>query len=284
MRKLLDFLVRKRHWFLFIVLEIISFTLIFQNSAYQRNVILSSANVFTGNIESMAGSVRSYLNLYQENKILSERNGALELELLKLQDQVEAMLADSVHFAGYMPDSINRFSFEFIPAEVISNSAVQLNNYITLNKGTDDGITSDMGVVSEQGVVGIVSASNKHFSVVIPLINPKFRLSCKLLKNNYFGSLNWNGRDARYSYLYELPNHAAFSAGDTIVTSGFSAIFPAGIMVGKIVTPKRGNEENYTSLKIELATNFWTLKNVRVIKNYRRPEQISVEQEAKKND
>lgn len=215
---------------------------------------------------------------------MSERNGTLELELLKLQDQIEAIMADTVHFAGYVPDSTEVFPFEFISAEVVSNSAAQLNNYITIDKGTEDSVFTDMGVVSDEGVIGVIAVANKHYSVVMPLINPKFRLSCKLLRTNYFGSMNWNGRDARHSYLYELPRHAEFSKGDTVVTSGYSAVFPPGLMVGRIASDAQQYNDDFYSLKVELATNFWTLKNVRIIKNYRRPEQISIEQEAKKND
>ena len=105
MRKLLDFLVRKRHWFLFVLLEIVSLMLIYRNNAYQRNIIFSSANVLTGHIASVSGYVTSYLNLHEINKELLERNGQLEMELLELQDRLDMMVADTVAFAGFAPDS-----------------------------------------------------------------------------------------------------------------------------------------------------------------------------------
>ena len=98
MRKLLDFLVRKRHWFLFILLEIISLTLVYRNNAYQRNIMFSSANVITGHITSVSGFVTSYLNLRDINRELLERNGQLEMELLELQDQLEMMREDGILF------------------------------------------------------------------------------------------------------------------------------------------------------------------------------------------
>ena len=253
MRKLLEFLVRKRHWFLFVLLEIISFTLIYRDHAYQRNVMFSSANVITGYVSSVSGYITSYLNLREINRELLERNGQLEMELLKLQDQLEVMQAD-------------------------------LSNYITINKGRKEGVEPDMGVVSERGVVGIVSTVSDHFSVVIPLLNPKFRLSCKVLGSSYFGTLGWNGRDARFANLDELPRHVEFEKGDTIVTSGYSAVFPAGIVVGNVVDYEKQHDDNFYSLKVELATNFQALNNVRIIKNYRQAEQKHIEQEAKKND
>lgn len=284
MRKLLDFLVRHRHWFLFILLEVLSFTLIYRNSAYQRNIMFSSANVVTGHVASVSGYVNSYLNLREINKDLQERNGQLEMELLELQDQLELMKADTVSFAGFAPDSTEQFPYNFILADVVNNSVSHLSNYITINKGRKDSIAPDMGVVSEKGVVGIVSTVSDHFSVIIPLLNPKFRLSCKVLGSSYFGSLSWNGRNARFANLDELPRHVEFKKGDTIVTSGYSAVFPAGIVVGKVSDFKKQHDDNFYSLEVELATDFASLNNVRIVRNYRQAEQISTEQEAKKND
>ena len=167
MRKLLDFLVRKRHWFLFVLLEIVSLMLIYRNNAYQRNIIFSSANVLTGHIASVSGYVTSYLNLHEINKELLERNGQLETELLELQDRLDMMVADTVSFAGFAPDSTEQFAYSFILAGVVNNSVSHLSNYITVNKGSKDGIAPDMGVVSEGGVVGIVSTVNDHFTVIV---------------------------------------------------------------------------------------------------------------------
>lgn len=284
MRKLLDFLVRKRHWFLFLLLEIFSLMLIYRNNAYQRNIIFSSANVVTGHIASISGFVTSYLNLRETNKELLERNGELEMELLELQDQLDMMMADTVHFAGFVPDSTERFPYGFILAEVANNNVSHLSNYITVRKGRKDGVAPDMGVVSERGVVGIVSAVSDHFAVIIPLLNPKLRLSCKVAGSSYFGSLSWNGRDARYANLDELPRHVEFQKGDTIVTSGYSAVFPAGIVVGTVADFEKQHDDNFYSLKVDLATNFQSLKVIRIIQNYRQAEQKAIEQEAKKND
>lgn len=284
MRKLLEFIVRKRHWFLFILLEIVSMTLIYHNNAYQRNIMFSSANVITGHIAAVSGYVTSYLNLRGINKDLLERNGELEMELLDLQDQLDMMRADTAMFAGFVPDSTERFPYSFVMADVSNNSVTHLSNYITVNKGRKGGIEPDMGVVSESGVVGIVSTVSDHFAVIIPLLNPKFRLSCKVKGSSYFGSMSWNGRDSRYANLDELPRHVKFKKGDTIVTSGYSAVFPAGIVVGKVVDFQKQHDDNFYSLQVELATNFNTLNNVRIIRNYRQAEQINTEQEAKRND
>ncbi len=284
MRKLLDFLIRKRHWFLFIALEIIALALVYHNNGYQQNIMLSTANVLTGNIVSVTGSITSYLNLRDQNKELLERNVQLEMELFRLQEQVEAMKADTAVFRGFVPDSTRQFSYDYIKAKVVNNSITSLSNYITINKGRKDGILPDMGVVSERGVIGVVSTVADHFSVVIPLLNPKFRLSCKVLGSSYFGSMGWDGRSSRYANLEELPRHVEFQEGDTIVTSGYSALFPEGIMVGYVSSFEKQRDDNFYTLKVELATDFARLSNVMVIRNYHQEEQTEVEREARGND
>jgi len=286
MRKLFDFLVRKRHWLLFILLEIIALMLVYRNNAYQRNVMISSANVITGNIVSVTGFVTSYLNLRDINRELVERNGQLEMQVYELQERLGKITADTTSFSGFVPDSTELFPYDFIMAKVVNNSVSYLSNYITINKGRKDGVVPDMGVVSGQGVVGVVSlAVSDHFAVVIPLLNPKFRLSCKVLGSSYFGSLGWNGKSARYASLDELPRHVEFQKGDTIVTSGFSAVFPEGIMVGTISDfSRQQGDDNFYSLEVELSTDFQALSDVRIVRNYRQSEQMDLEKEARRND
>lgn len=284
MRKLLDFLLEKKHWFLLILFEVISFTLIYRNNSYQRSVMINSANYASGYVLSVAGYVQSYLNLRTINRNLQEQNGQMEMQLLDLQEQIEVMQADTVTFKGAVSDSARIFPFQFVIAEVVNNSISQLSNYITINKGRKDGIQPDMGVVSEQGVVGIVSNVSDHFSVIISLLNPKSKLSCKVLGNNSFGYLTWDGRDANYAILEELPRHAEFHKGDTIVTSGYSAIFPAGLIVGVVDDFYKERDDNFYALRVKLATSFSSLQHVRVIQNAYRNEQIELEKEARKND
>ncbi|MDR1881130.1 MAG: rod shape-determining protein MreC [Tannerellaceae bacterium] len=284
MHKLLDFLIRKRHWFLFVLLEIISLTLVYRNNAYQRNIMFGTANVVTAKILSLSGSVNSYLNLREQNRALLERNGALEMDLLMLRDQMEAMIADTVSFRGFVPDSTERFPYDFIMAKVVYNSVTYASNYITLNKGLKDGVSPDMGVISENGVVGIILTVSDYYSVAIPILNPKFRLSCKVLGSNSFGSMSWNGRSTRYANLDELPRHVEFQIGDTIVTSAYSKIFPEGLMVGFVSSFEKQRDDNFYSLKIELTTDFHRLNNVMIIRNYHQAEQKQVEREARGHD
>lgn len=282
MRKLLEFLVSKRHWFLFIILEIVSFTLIYQNNAYQRNIIFSSANVLAGRIVSVSGSITSYMNLRDVNRDLSERNSQLEIELLEAQEQLEILKADTVAFKGFVPDSTEQsFSYDFVMARVVYNSVSYISNYITINKGKKDGIAPDMGVVSDKGVVGVVSTVSENMAVIIPTLNPKLNLSCKVKGSSYFGSMKWDGRSILHANLEQLPRHVEFALGDTIVTSGFSTIFPSGIMIGTISSFEKEKDDNFFTLGVKLSTDFSSLSNVRVLRNYKQKEQQDIEMEGR---
>ncbi|MDR2469133.1 MAG: rod shape-determining protein MreC [Tannerella sp.] len=283
MQKLLEFLFSKRHWLVFILCEVISFVLLYRYNAYQRNIFLGSAHTAIGYVSSVSATVLSYIQLREENKLLNERNGLLELEVLDLEQQLETLRSEQLSYDEALPDSLMR-QYQYISARVVNNSVSRLSNYITINKGAKDGIQPDMGVVSTRGVVGIVSTVDEHFSVVISLLNPKSKLSCKLKGRDYYGMLSWDGRDTQYAHLGELPNHVEFQKGDTVVTSGFSAIFPPGIRVGTIVEMDNSHSQSFYSLKVKLATDFQRLKNIRVIRNLLQQERLTVEREARKND
>lgn len=238
--------------------------------------------MMVGHIYSLSNSVNSYLNLQEDNKVLFERNGQLEVEVLRLQRQLEQLESDRLSFDNVVVDSV--YPYHYITASVVNNSVTKLHNYITIDKGRKDGVEVDMAVVSVTGVVGVISTVGNHFSVVLPLLNIKSMLSCKLKNTRDDGSLVWDGRDPRYSNLESLALHAEFQENDTVVTSGHSAIFPPGVIVGTVVEPDRTRDYNFYSLKIKLATDFERIKTVRVVKYAYQKERLAIEQEAKRND
>lgn len=287
MRRLFDFLLRKKHWILFICLELIALMLIKVNSVYQRNVMLSSANILSAKVLSISGDVNAYFDLHKENRKLNERNGLLELEVLKLKDQLDMVMSDTLQFRGFVPDSTvltKEFPYTFYTAKVVNQTIANSLNYITIDKGSEDGVKPEMGVASTTGVVGIVATVGKHYSVVIPIINTKFRLSCKEKNNRYFGSLRWGGRDIECGILEDLPKHITYQKGDTIVTSGYSSIFPPGMVVGYIEEVNHSDEDSFFSFSVKLKTDFKGLKFVHIISNYEKTEQKKVEKEAVKSD
>lgn len=272
--------------------EIISFVLIYQNNAYQRNVMLSSANAITGRILSVSSAVFSYFDLQNINSELLERNGLLQMEVIRLQEQLNNQKIDKTPFNQVflsdtvLTDSLKRknYSYRFIPAGVRRNSVNLHRNYITINKGAKDGIRPDMGVISPSGIVGIITDVDENLSVAMSLLHVKTAVSCKIKNTPFFGPLSWKGGDLRYGYLEHIGTHAIFQTGDTIVTSGYSDVFPPGIMVGVIESFKKQDDDNYYSLKVRLTTDFQSLNTLFVIDNVSQQEQIKLEREARRND
>ncbi|MGL5226651.1 MAG: rod shape-determining protein MreC [Bacteroidales bacterium] len=275
MQNLFNFLLKHSSWFLFIFYLIISLSLLFSSNSYQRSVYLNSSNQVVGNLYTLSGEVKSYFDLGSVNKDLSNRNAELEKRVFELQEKLEAINANGVDTT--YADSLVRSNYHFIPAKVVNNNVNQLENYITLNRGRLDGVEKDMGVIDHNGIVGIVSSVSDHFCVVISALNTKLRLSAKLKNTDYFGSLVWDGISPENILLEELPRHVVFNAGDTIVTSGYSTVFPEGIMVGTIEESEKQHNDNFFRMKVRLATNFYRLRNVRIIKDKYNAERKALE-------
>jgi len=286
MQKLLAFIIAKRHWFLFFLCEIVSFALIYRNNVYQQNIMLSSTNAITGRLLSVSGTVFSFFDLQKINHELLERNGLLEIEIIRLREQLDMKVTDTTKFDKvFLNDTVLRnYKYQHITANVVNSSVRYPNNYITINKGASDGIRPEMGVVSPQGIVGIVTNVNNSFSSIMSILHLKSRTSCKIRHTNFSGSLSWKGDDVLFAYLDQIATHATFQVGDTIETSGYSDVFPPGILVGTIASYNKQTDDNFYTLKVRLATDFQSLNVLRVIDNPLQKDQKEIEQEARKND
>ena len=263
MNNLLNFFVKHSAWFIFAIYVILSLVLLFKDNPFQQSVYLTSANRVSAAVYKAFNGVTSYFHLHDINESLQERNAALEMELIELREQMNDMALMS-------PDSLRQSSlrqYSFVMAHVISNSIAQPNNYITIDRGHIDGISPEMGVIDQNGVVGIVNVVGPHAARVISLLNPHMRLSCKLKSSGFYGSLVWDGKSPQYAVLEELPKHITYHKGDTIVTSGYSAVFPEGIIVGTVMGLARDMSDSFVSLRVKLSTNFSQLSSVRVITN-----------------
>lgn len=244
---------------------VVSCGLLFNRNPYQHHVFLTSAGTVAAGLHDVSSNITGYFSLRDINDDLQRQTATLQQEVLTLREQVrryrELEIQDSVRSI----DSIGKFNF--VIATVINNSISRPYNYVTINKGSDDGLRPEMGVMDQNGVVGIVNVVSSHYARVISLLNPNFRLSCKLRGSDTFGSLVWDGRDPRTALLEELPKHTQFHRGDTIVTSGYSAVFPEGIPVGVIEGKARGADDNFFTLRIRLLTDFTALSTVKIITN-----------------
>lgn len=263
MRNLLDFLSRHNHWFVFLILEVISFVLLFHYNSYQGSVWFSSANAVSGKMFEWNSAVGQFFSLTDVNRKLTERNIYLECEVEMLTEQINKANKDTTAIER-MQQSVMK-GYETIPAKVVNSSLDKANNLITIDKGAADGVKKDMGVVSGTGIVGIVYLTSDHYSVVIPVLNQQSNISCTIKGRGYFGYLNWSGGSPEYAYINDIPRHAHFRLGDYIVTSGYSSVFPAGILVGRIKHVYNSEDGMSYRLKITLSTDFARLRDVCVI-------------------
>ena len=277
MSELLKFFVKYSSWFLFVLYLVAGLALLFSRNPYQHHVYLSSANVVASGVYRATNNITSYFSLRDINEDLQRRNSDLELEIYKLQDVIRKY-QEKVH-ADTMTTDPALSRYQFLIAHVINNSINHSHNYITIEKGRLDGIEPEMGVMDQNGIVGIVNIVGDHTARLISVLNPYLRLSCKVKGEAQVGSLVWDGRDPGEAILEELPKHAKFVKGDTVVTSGYSSVFPEGVPVGTIVSGSRDREDNFYTLRIKLFTDFSTLSTVRVIRDSMKDELKEVEKE-----
>lgn len=265
MRNLFNFLVKYSAWFVFTFYVIVSCVLLFDRNPYQHHVYMTSAGRIASSVYEASNNVTSYFHLHDINEDLQYRNASLEAEVISLRRQLreynELIYADTMIVAEPLRQ------YDFIIAHVINNSITHPYNYITIEKGSLDGIKPEMGVVDQNGVVGVVNIVGPHNSRLISLLNPDFRLSCKILGSDVFGSLVWDGKNHEEAILEELPKHTVFQPGDTIITSGYSAVFPEGIPVGIVKESLKNHDDNFFTLRIKLLTDFSKLSTVRIISN-----------------
>ncbi|MDE6536039.1 MAG: rod shape-determining protein MreC [Muribaculaceae bacterium] len=275
MRQLIDFFVRHGAWFVFIILVGVSCFMLFRSNPYQQAVYTTSAGAVSSSVYKAANTVTGYFDLRTINDDLQERLSSLEMENLSLRRRLQR--AEELAYADTVTPDSALTPYRFITARVINNSIVHANNFITINRGSDDGIQPEMGVIDRNGIVGIVNVTGRHSARVISLLNSDLRLSCKVKGSDAFGSLVWDGKSPQTAVLEELPRHVEFAVGDTIITSGYSVVFPEGIPVGIVTERERDADDNFYSLRVKLMTDFSTLSTVRVIENFMKDEIEEVE-------
>lgn len=269
MRNLLLLLAKNNPFLTWLLLAIVSIALLCSHNAYQRSVWLCSANSISGAMYQALASVTDYFSLASVNEELSgsnsllwEENQALKQELQVLKDQAISQPFGGLHSKQYL----------YSVAHVVNNSITQSHNYITIDRGSSRGVDAGLGVVGQHGVVGIVDKTSANYALVVSLLNPKIRLSAKLKNSEFIGSVVWKDCDSRHVLFSDLPINVTYNVGDTVVTTGYSASFPAGIPVGKVVDEYVHNDNNLVTLRLQLFTDFGRLSNVFVIANKDREE------------
>ena len=268
MKEIIKLILKYHFTIIFILLEVLSFSLIVLHNNYQRTVFSGYTASFFGTISSVVTRVDDYFYLKVTNEKLVAENTELrnEIEKLKLLNRISN--ADTL----WAPTDSADVDYVYKTAEMINSSFNKTKNYIVIDKGATEGIKPEMAVCSREGGVGIIEKVSNRYARVLPLINTNLRISAKIKKNGYYGSLQWDGDDYRYSYLNDIPFHVDTEVGDTIVTSGFSSIFPEGEMIGFVESVNK-ETANFLTIKVKLATDFKRISDVYIIANTRKEEQ-----------
>lgn len=274
MKNLIAFIAKYNHWFVFVILEAISAVLLFQFNSYQGSVWFSTANVAAGKIYTWNSEIESFFSLTKVNEELTQRNIYLEHQVTQLSNQISKLTDDGSFLHSNQLQLLA--NYKLIPAKVVTNETNKRDNLITIDKGAADGIKKDMGVVSGTGVVGIVYMTSPHYSIVIPVLSSQSNISCTIEKRGYFGYLHWNGGPSSLAYVDDIPRHAKFRRGDNIVTSGYSSIFPEGIMVGKVGYVFNSADGLSYRVQVHLSTDFGRLRDVCVIADESMKERLQI--------
>lgn len=274
MRNFIQFLAKYHIFLFFLVLEVFCFWLIFQNNTFHQASFINSSNRLVGTLFKWKGNITEYIELQRVNDELSDENEALRN---RLKDNFVNV---NDHFV-MINDTLRERKYRYKSALVVNSSINKQLNYITINKGSGEGIKPEMGVINTKGLVGIVKDVSDHFSTVLPIINLEFTASAELKRTGNFGLLRWDGADYRYSYLHDVPRYADVHVGDTVVTRGASAIYPKGIPIGTVTAVSIKEGTDFHKIKVKLSNNFSNIRYVYVVDNLLKEEQLKLEEKSK---
>jgi len=270
MKNVFLFIFRNHVFFIFLFLEIVCFSLIVNNNQFHRASYFNSSNYVVGNVYTFRNSITEYFGLRKLNTELSLENAALR----SILQQSKYISTDG---DIQTIDSINWQQYNYVPAKVVNNSTNRRNNHLTIDKGMLQGVQPQMAVISSNGIVGIVKDVSKNYASVISILHKNSSISARLTANGYFGSLVWDGRNAQIVQLTDIPSHVKIMEGMEVETSGFSAMFPRGIPIGKVLSFNLGPGDSFYLINVKLRTNLNATGIVYVVNNLMRMEQRQLE-------
>lgn len=273
MRNLLLFVWKHYFFFLFLLLETFCIYLLVQNNYFQRATFINSSNQVSANVLNISASVEHYFNLKTENEKLAKENAELRAHSLRSF----SILANDIHTVN---DTVYRQKYTYTSAKVVNNSTNRRNNYLTLDKGSKQGITENMAVITSVGVVGQVKDVSENFCTVMSLLHSKTTVSSKLKKDGSYGPLSWDGSSFSYATLSDIPTHVQLTKGDTIVTSAYSLTFPENIMIGTVESKERESGKYFYTVKVRLSTDFKKLSYVYIVNHMFKEEQEGLEKKS----
>ena len=279
MNNLVRFLSKNSFVFFFLLLQSISFVLLVKNNNYHHSKIFNSSNFLIGNLYATIDGLTNYLHLREGNIELAEQNAKLQSTNISSFTEVYG----DVFEINDIPYSQK---YVYTSAKVINNSTNKNANYLTIDKGSLDGIQAGMAVIAPSGVVGKVIRVSKHFSSIMSVLHHKSKVNGKIKETGYFGPVIWSSNTNNYQtgQLIDIPNHVELTIGDTIITSGYSDYFPEGISIGTIRSFKKVKGSNFHRVSINFSVNYQTVSNVFIVRSFLKKEQQDLEALNSKND
>ncbi|MES2628411.1 MAG: rod shape-determining protein MreC [Bacteroidota bacterium] len=272
MKNFFAFLSKYHKEFLAVILQALCLSFFFIHNSFQRSVLISSSNQVVGEVYTQKASLTKYFNLIEQVDQLAAENAILR-----------SKNRDAFYFAvrkNYrVGDTTSLQQYQYSTARAINATTNLQFNFLTLNRGSYQGIEKDMGVLSPDGLVGVVVNVSGNYSTVLPIINTNFTASVEVKRTKNFGLLKWDGVDPRYAKIEDIANHARIVKGDTIVSRASSKIYPTGVMVGIVEKIEQPEGSNYLDLKIRLAVDYTKITTVYVVNNLMKQEQMKLEQE-----
>ncbi|MEZ0540579.1 rod shape-determining protein MreC [Fibrella arboris] len=274
MEQLFAFIAQSRNFILFVLLEVLCFYFIINTNNYWSASFFNTSNQYAAKLLTLSNTAREYANLRQVNADLAAENLRLRTQLTQRQQERSPSSPPL-----YKADSIFAARFTFTVGKVINNTTTFANNYLTIDKGTADGIKPGMGVISPTGIVGRVHFCNEHFSVITSILHSEFRVSASLVKANEIGTARWLGVDPTKMALLDISRYKPVSKGDSVVTSNQNSVFPPGILIGRVRTIGVQANQTFHDLTIDLSTNFGNLSYVYVVQNSLAAQQEQLEKQ-----
>ena len=262
MQQIINFIIRNKNFLLFLLLFGISILFTIQSHSYHKSKFINSANFLTGGVYNSANDISNYFNLKSQNDLLVVENNHL-ISLIYNAIEADSIFIDSTTYQDH---------YKFTSASIIKSTYSLADNILLLNKGKNDNIHQDFGVITSKGILGIINKTSNNFATVISILNTTSKISAKLEKTNHYGSLKWDAKNPSTTQLVDIPKIASFKAGDTIVTSGLSSIFPKGIPIGTVQDFKLDNTENYYEINVMLFNDMTNIEHVYIIENTNRTE------------
>lgn len=268
MQQLIYFIRKYRYFLFFLLLECVALALIVNNHDFHRSKFVSSANSITGGFYNKSSSISDYFQLSKENKELTDENEVLKNLIERLQRALDSVSEFRVI------DTTKYFQqYSYISGRIQKNQYSGSNNFLTINLGSSDSIAKEMAVINSKGIIGITEKVSSNYARVQSILNQESSISAKLKKNSdHIGNLTWNGKDYNIVQLEGLPRQAIIVKGDTIVTSGNSAIFPGGIPIGTAIDVSGGETSVNRIVNIQLFNDMSSIKNIYVVKNFDKTE------------